>query len=94
MLAEAERRAVLFVTLLGIGCSFGSTTSFSINPARDLGPRLLTYAAGYGREVWDYKGQYWLWGGQLGALSAAVVVGGCYRAFVWVEGRYVYGRIE
>ncbi|KZO90361.1 aquaporin-like protein [Calocera viscosa TUFC12733] len=72
---------VLFVTLLGIGCTFGSTTSFSINPARDLGPRLLTYAAGYGSDVWTYKDEYWIWGGQMGAFSASLFVAAVY----WVH---------
>ncbi|EJU05731.1 aquaporin-like protein [Dacryopinax primogenitus] len=76
---------VLFLTILGVGCTFGSTTSFSMNPARDLGPRLLTWMAGYGKEVWNYKNQYWLWGGQLGAFSAAVFVSLGFHAFTWLE---------
>ncbi|KZO95208.1 aquaporin-like protein [Calocera viscosa TUFC12733] len=83
---------MLFIIILGIGCTFGSTTSFSMNPARDLGPRLLTYMAGYGREVWDYKNQYWIWGGQLGAISAAVFVGLSFHVFNFIEIHYLEDR--
>ncbi|KAM5541380.1 hypothetical protein V8D89_004934 [Ganoderma adspersum] len=39
---------VLFITMLGISASLGMQTGFAINPARDLGPRLLTAMVGYG----------------------------------------------
>ncbi|EGN98476.1 hypothetical protein SERLA73DRAFT_183511 [Serpula lacrymans var. lacrymans S7.3] len=66
----------LFITILGIGASLGMETSYAINPARDLGPRLLTAMVGYGRDVFTYRSQYWLWcpilapflGMQFGAL--------------------------
>jgi aquaglyceroporin related protein len=38
----------LFILVLGIGASLGMNTSYSLNPARDLGPRFLTAAVGYG----------------------------------------------
>ncbi|KZT53075.1 aquaporin-like protein [Calocera cornea HHB12733] len=84
---------VLFLTLLGIGCTYGTTTSFSINPARDLGPRFLTATAGYGREVWTYKSEYWLWGGQMGAFSASVFVAGVWRVHKAVENANEHGDL-
>lgn len=39
---------VLFITILGIGAALGMQTGYAINPARDLGPRLLTSMVGYG----------------------------------------------
>ncbi|KAJ7288082.1 major intrinsic protein superfamily membrane channel protein [Mycena rebaudengoi] len=66
----------LFLVILGIGASIGMETGFAINPARDLGPRILTAMVGYGRQVFTFRNHYWLWcpimapflGGQAGAL--------------------------
>ncbi|KAJ7777843.1 aquaporin-like protein [Mycena maculata] len=52
---------VLFILILGIGASLGMETGYAINPARDLGPRILTSMVGYGRQVYDFRNQYWLW---------------------------------
>lgn len=35
--------------------TFGAQTGFAVNPARDLGPRILTAMVGYGREVFDFR---------------------------------------
>ncbi|CEL53542.1 putative membrane protein YFL054C OS=Saccharomyces cerevisiae (strain ATCC 204508 / S288c) GN=YFL054C PE=1 SV=1 [Rhizoctonia solani AG-1 IB] len=40
----------LFMVLLSASTSVGSQTGFALNPARDLGPRLLCWFVGYGRE--------------------------------------------
>ncbi|KAJ7057093.1 major intrinsic protein superfamily membrane channel protein [Mycena amicta] len=66
----------LFILVLGIGMSLGMQSGYAINPARDLGPRLLTSMVGYGRAVYSFRNQYWLWcpviapilGAQAGAL--------------------------
>jgi len=39
------------LSVLAIGLSFGINAGYAINPARDLGPRLFTLAAGYGTET-------------------------------------------
>ncbi|XP_068107918.1 aquaporin-7-like isoform X2 [Hyperolius riggenbachi] len=50
--------AGLLVTVIGM--SMGMNSGYAINPARDLGPRLFTAAAGWGLEVFT-AGNYWCW---------------------------------
>ncbi|XP_078098280.1 aquaporin-3-like [Mustelus asterias] len=46
--------------VLMIGWSMGSNSQYSLNPARDIGPRLFTAIAGWGSEVFT-AGNYWFW---------------------------------
>ena len=41
---------VVFIVVLGLGAGWGMQTGYAINPARDLGPRIMTAMVGYGRE--------------------------------------------
>lgn len=67
---------VLFIVILGIALAIGMQTGFALNPARDLGPRILTAMAGYGKQVFTFRRHYWIWcpviapimGAQAGAL--------------------------
>lgn len=47
-------------TVVAIGMTFGLNCGYAINPARDLGPRLFTYLAGWGVEVFTAKGHWWV----------------------------------
>ncbi|PIL30325.1 transporter [Ganoderma sinense ZZ0214-1] len=64
---------VIFVTMLGISAALGMQTGFAINPARDLGPRLLTAMVGYGAPVFTFRNQYWLWCPILAPIAGALV---------------------
>lgn len=48
------------LTFIGITACFGWETAFALNLARDLGPRLLTFAVGYGTPVWTAF-DYYFW---------------------------------
>lgn len=50
----------LFFLIFGIGACFGWQTGYAINLVRDFGPRLMSYAVGYGHEVWS-AGGYYFW---------------------------------
>ncbi|XP_067887736.1 aquaporin-3-like isoform X1 [Heterodontus francisci] len=54
-----EAFTIGFVVLI-IGWSMGSNSQYSLNPARDIGPRLFTAIAGWGSEVFT-TGNYWFW---------------------------------
>jgi len=73
---------VIFLTIVGIGGSFGMQTAFAMNPARDFGPRLMT-AIFYGREVWSYRHQYWLWTPILGPICGGLTGAGLYDLLVF-----------
>lgn len=83
---QINAAVTLGVLLLGIGASMGQQTGYALNPARDLSPRLFTYAVGYGSKVWyfpvnnkHYSGRqvmYWwipVFGPLVGAFLGALV---------------------
>lgn len=57
-----DSMAPLFIgaAVILIGMTFGFNSGYAINPARDLAPRLFTFIAGWGREVFT-AGNYWWW---------------------------------
>jgi len=67
---------VIFFAVLGIGATFGMQTGYAVNPARDFGPRLMTWVVGYGSDVFNYRGHYWFWCPILGPLAGGIV--GCF----------------
>jgi glycerol uptake facilitator protein len=63
------------LVVLGIGLSLGGTTGYAINPARDLGPRIMHAILpikGKGSSDWGYS---WIpvVGPAIGAVAAAIV---------------------
>jgi len=45
--------------VLAIGVAFGFNAGYAINPARDFGPRLFTFIAGWGPGVFTAGGGWW-----------------------------------
>jgi len=72
----------LFLVLLGIGVAIGMQTSYALNPGRDFGARLLLSFAGYGKEVFTYRNQYWLWCPIIAPILGAQVGIGFYDLFL------------
>ena len=67
------------LVVVGIGASLGGPTGYAINPARDLGPRIvhaLVPIKGKGGSDWSYS-----WVPVVGPILGAVVAGVVYRVF-------------
>lgn len=51
---------VVGLLVVGIGMAWGANAGYAINPARDFGPRLLSFLTGYETAFLDQNGtQYW-----------------------------------
>ncbi|MCU0961340.1 MAG: MIP family channel protein [Pirellulaceae bacterium] len=68
-------------TVLAIGIAFGYNSGYAINPARDLGPRLFTFVAGWGADVFR-AGHSWWWVPIAGPLIGGVLGGGLYDLLI------------
>ncbi|KAF8262277.1 aquaporin [Lactarius quietus] len=75
---------VVFLTILGIGTSFGMQTGFAINPARDLGPRIMTAMVGYGSQVFSHNHEYWIWAPIIGSFCGGLVACFLYDVFIYL----------
>ncbi|KAE9337151.1 hypothetical protein PR003_g12144 [Phytophthora rubi] len=67
-----------------VGMSFGMNTGYAMNPARDFGPRLLTYVVGYGSKVWTTD-SYYFWIPICGPLVGGVIGAGIYTILVQAQ---------
>lgn len=61
-----------------IGGSMGYLEAWAINPARDLGPRIFTWFAGWGKAAFPAPQDFW-WVPIAGPLLGGVVGGAAYR---------------
>jgi len=74
---------VIGLIVVGIGMAWGTDAGYAINPARDFGPRLLSFVTGYGEAWRDQNGDIYFWvpivgpiiGGLIGALLYDLLVG-------------------
>ena len=72
---------VVGLLVLLIGATFGFNSGYAINPARDFGPRLFTFVAGWGNEVFR-AGNAWWWVPIVAPCIGGVLGGGIYDLFV------------
>jgi MIP family channel proteins len=69
------------LTVLAIGMTYGLNAGYAINPARDLGPRLFTYLAGWGAPVFQAHDHWW-WVPVVGPCIGAIVGGLLYDLLI------------
>ncbi|KAF2204586.1 aquaporin [Delitschia confertaspora ATCC 74209] len=72
----------LFFLIFGLGACFGWETGYAINIARDFGPRLMSYALGYGPEVWS-AGGYYFWIPMVAPFCGCIFGGFLYDVFIY-----------
>lgn len=79
MAPKANSGALIIGLLVAtIGASMGYLEAWAINPARDFGPRLFAYAAGWGSSALPSPGNYW-WIPIVGPLIGGAIGGGAYQ---------------
>jgi MIP family channel proteins len=64
-----------------IGATFGFNSGYAINPARDFGPRLFTFVAGWGGDVFR-AGRGWWWVPVVAPCVGGVLGGWIYDACI------------
>ncbi|XP_033927038.1 aquaporin-10 [Melopsittacus undulatus] len=67
--------------VLSLEASLGSNCGCPMNPARDFGPRLFTYVAGWGAEVFS-RGNGWWWVPVVAPMLGAAVGSALYQLLV------------
>ncbi|KAI8343048.1 aquaporin-like protein [Chlamydoabsidia padenii] len=69
------------IGIVSISLSLGYTSGFSLNPARDLGPRLFVAVAGWGSGVFTVRDYYFLVP-LLSPILGGLIGGACYTIFI------------
>ncbi|KAI1727777.1 major intrinsic protein [Ditylenchus destructor] len=72
-----------------LGISLWTVVSFwaqncgaALNPARDFAPRVFTFVAGYGWEVFSYRNYTWFWIPIICPMVGGVLAGIVYKTFI------------
>jgi glycerol uptake facilitator protein len=65
-----------------IGASMGYLEAWALNPARDFGPRLFCFFAGWGSSALPSPDSYW-WIPIVAPLLGGVVGGAAYQWLIW-----------
>jgi glycerol uptake facilitator protein len=82
---------IIGLIVVGIGMAFGSAAGYAINPARDLGPRLVQWLTGYDSPWSDQYGNLYFWVPIAGPLIGGVLGAGLYILLI---GRNIPGEEE
>jgi len=73
---------IIGLVVVAIGMAWGTDAGYAINPARDLGPRLASYATGYGTAWRDQWGNLYWWVPIAGPLIGGLVGAALYKLFI------------
>jgi glycerol uptake facilitator protein len=73
---------IIGLIVVAIGMAWGSNAGYAINPARDFGPRLMSYFTGYSTAMREPGGAFYFWVPIIGPFLGAVLGGGLYRILV------------
>ncbi|GAA0596485.1 MIP/aquaporin family protein [Actinomadura livida] len=82
---------IIGLIVVAIGMAFGSAAGYAINPARDLGPRLVQWLTGYDSPWTDQYGNLYFWVPIAGPLIGGVLGAGLYILLI---GRNIPGDEE
>jgi glycerol uptake facilitator protein len=73
---------IIGLVVVGIGMALGANAGYAINPARDLGPRLLVFVCGWSSPFADQNGDFYAWVPIVGPLIGGAVGVYVYDFFV------------
>jgi glycerol uptake facilitator protein len=76
---------IIGLAVFAIGTSFGTDSGYAINPARDFGPRVITYFEGWGKAAFpgveNNLNHYW-WVPIVGPITGAIIGAILYDIFI------------
>ncbi len=70
---------VVGLIVVAIGMAWGTNAGYAINPARDLGPRLVTFLTGYETAFEDQNGSLYFWVPLIAPLIGGILGAGAYK---------------
>ena len=73
---------VVGLLVVGIGMAWGANAGYAINPARDFGPRLLTFLTGYETAMFDQNGALYFWLPIVAPIIGGLVGGALFKYLI------------
>jgi glycerol uptake facilitator protein len=73
---------IVGLIVVAIGMAWGTDAGYAINPARDFGPRLASYATGYNTAWRDQWGNLYWYIPIIGPLAGGLIGGLAYKLFI------------
>ncbi|OAL29522.1 hypothetical protein AYO20_09162 [Fonsecaea nubica] len=77
---------IIALLVMSLSMAFSYNTGAALNPARDFGPRLITFFAGSGVHVFTRDNWWWIWGPWVATLAGGLVGASVYDIFIFKGG--------